>query len=568
MAETPTFVPAKTFAVAVGGDDARELPRVASVRTVVSVHADDVAFFEPPGSDGEMDDVDGAVPLSAAVAASSAASAKPPCCACLCRNQLLSVDLAMRHAENMVVHAVLPTDNEVCGQVGSCGGRCRQVAPLGEDDLGVFECPVCVSPKAVAEHVSVGLGAFFFDLRFAGFLLALLALLSLPICIFNAVRTTQIVTRAAEDSVAAGDNSTVLGRLHSVSPLGYTTAFPIIYLRSDIEAVYSWQTVGVQAETAEHVVTGITASVWPLWVVLLQTLSALVAFTGVMWLRVSSHTRITNLQNRKPDPLHYTLVASDLPPCTTAELVQFFGQYGVVARITAVSFVGATLIELRNVRCSRARVCVGGREKSCDATRRTPHPHAPLRARCQSVSAAPRCRESRQLPDATPPCLTRYLYFAPRSPAPQEAARLEKHVKQVSAREDRNEAALVRLQQKLGALRVKASTVEIRSKAKHEERKVKTGRMVHTVFVTYEDSVDAKQVRSFFFLFFFFLRSPFFRRREAGASRLPAVDAPRGRWPGAVHRDVRLLLVRCVHRAVRALAPAVLRALRAQQPAV
>lgn len=404
--------------VAAGGDDVvRELPRVASVRAVVTVDADDVAFFEPPGSGGaeadasdadasaasvcaesmavkdistddvsDIDDVDGAVPLSSAVAAPASASAKPPCCACLCRNRLLSVDMARRHAETMVVHAVLPTEQELCAQVGNCGGRCRQVAPLGDESLGVFECPVCVSPKAVAEHVSVGLGAFFFDLRFAGFLLALLALLSLPICIFNAVRTTQIVTRAAEDRVHAVANTTILGRLHSVSPLGYTTAFPIIYLRSDIEAVYSWQTVGVQAETAAHVVSGVTASVWPLWVVLLQTLSALVAFTGVLWLRVSSHTRITNLQNRKPDPLHYTLVASNLPPCNTAELVRFFGQYGVVARITAVSFVGATLIELRNVR-------------------RCP---SPLRA--ANISLLRRAAAHRsQCSTQAPPCLTRSL---------------------------------------------------------------------------------------------------------------------------------------------------------------
>ena len=89
---------------------------------------------------------------------------------------------------------------------------------------------------------------------------------------------------------------------------------------------------------------------------------------------------------------------------------------------------------------------------------------------------------------------------------PQEAARLEKHVKEVSAREDRNEAALVRLQQKLGALRVKASTVEIRSMLKHEERKAKTGRMVHTVFVTYENSVDAKQVSYTIFVPLYFVR--------------------------------------------------------------
>ena len=72
---------------------------------------------------------------------------------------------------------------------------------------------------------------------------------------------------------------------------------------------------------------------------------------------------------------------------------------------------------------------------------------------------------------APPPC-----WLGGVSAYPQEAARLEKHVKEVSAREDRNEAALVRLQQKLGALRVKASTVEIRSMLKHEERKAKTGR--------------------------------------------------------------------------------------------
>ena len=418
---------------------------VSSVRSVVTVEAGDVVF-RPVGTaaavDNGGDDTHGVVASPRSQHRTAAAASV--LCACCCRNPHLSVELARQHAETLVVHAVPLDEREFCSTWGTCGGKCkcRPVALARSADdtgmLGVYACPICVSPKDVAEHVSVGLGAFFFDLRFVGVLLSVLALLSLPLCIFNSVRTAQL-----NDGRLV--NGTSASWLPPVSWLGATTFYPSIYLRSDIVAVYSWQSGGITGEANDplaatnggEVELSSASSAWPLWVVLLQCTTAIVAFTGVMWLRLSAHTRVTNLQNRNPDPLHYTLVASALPPCGVEDIVACFAKYGLVARITAVAHVGATLVALRE---KERRLAQHVREVAAQEA------------------------------------------WADEAP-PAAAAAEETTTLKISA--------LQKLQEKLEALRTRIAAVELRAKSKLEER-ARDGRNVHTAFVSFEDSACAK----------------------------------------------------------------------------